>query len=99
MSFSLTRLGTKKSICFPHQNSQNSIPDLNHPSTQKMSVCVACSKPLEVEIERDEDDEYENGASSSSKAPATAPETVPDDVQMSCGCHFHWLGISQKSPI
>jgi hypothetical protein len=58
-----------------------------------MSVCVACSKPLEVEIERDEDEEYENGASSSGKGPAPAPETVPDDVQMSCGCHFHWLGI------
>jgi len=58
-----------------------------------MSVCVVCNNPLEVEIERDEDEEYDNGASSSSKAPAAAPETVPDDVQMKCGCHFHWLAI------
>lgn len=56
-----------------------------------MSVCVVCNKPLEVEIERDSDDEeYENGASSSGKAPAAAPETVADDVQLKCGCHFHW---------
>jgi hypothetical protein len=55
-----------------------------------MSVCVACNNPLEVEVDRDSDDEYEHGASSSSKAPAAAPETVPDDVKMNCGCHFHW---------
>jgi hypothetical protein len=56
-----------------------------------MSACVACNKPLEVEIENDEDEEYENGASSSGKAPAAPSETVPDDVQLNCGCHFHWL--------
>jgi len=55
-----------------------------------MSVCVACNKPLEVEIERDDDEEYETGASSSGKGPAAEPETVPDDVQLNCGCHFHW---------
>jgi hypothetical protein len=55
-----------------------------------MSVCVACNKPLEVEIEEDEDEQYEAGASSSGKGPAAAPETVPDDVHMNCGCHFHW---------
>ena len=55
-----------------------------------MSSCVICDKPLEVEIERDEDEEYEGGASSSGKGPAAAPETYPDDVQLTCGCHFHW---------
>ncbi|USP75049.1 uncharacterized protein yc1106_02323 [Curvularia clavata] len=55
-----------------------------------MSGCVICEKPLEVEVERDEDEEYEGEASSSGKAPAAAPETYPDDVQLSCGCHFHW---------
>lgn len=57
---------------------------------KKMSGCVVCQKPLEVEVERDDDEEYEGGASSSGKAPAAAPETYPDDVQLSCGCHFHW---------
>ncbi|KAH9861448.1 hypothetical protein J1614_011194 [Plenodomus biglobosus] len=57
-----------------------------------MSGCVVCQKPLEVEIEADSDDEYEQhqASSSSGKAPAAAPETVPDDVQLKCGCHFHW---------
>ncbi|KAF1836392.1 hypothetical protein BDW02DRAFT_567139 [Decorospora gaudefroyi] len=55
-----------------------------------MSGCVICNKPLEVEIEHNSDPENENGASSSSKALAAAPETVPDDVQLTCGCHFHW---------
>ncbi|KAG9388840.1 hypothetical protein A1F94_001733 [Pyrenophora tritici-repentis] len=55
-----------------------------------MSGCVVCNKPLEVEVERDEDDEYEGGASSSGKGPAAAAETYPDDVQLICGCHFHW---------
>ncbi|KAF1963732.1 hypothetical protein CC80DRAFT_530517 [Byssothecium circinans] len=52
-----------------------------------MSTCVTCKMPLEVEIEPDEEDVEMGG--SSSKAPA-APQTVPDDVQLSCGCHFHW---------
>jgi hypothetical protein len=57
-----------------------------------MSVCVTCKKPLDVEIEPDEEGEdVQMGASSSSgKAPAAAPETYPDDVHMNCGCHFHW---------
>lgn len=57
-----------------------------------MSVCVACQKPLEVEIEADEEDEeYEQPSGpSSGKAPAAGPEVVPDDVQLTCGCHFHW---------
>ncbi|KAF1915969.1 hypothetical protein BDU57DRAFT_515778 [Ampelomyces quisqualis] len=55
-----------------------------------MSVCVACNNPLEVEIERDEDEEHDAGASFSGKGAAAAPETYPDDVQMTCGCHFHW---------
>jgi len=60
-----------------------------------MSGCVVCRKPLEVEIEADSDDEHEQQQAgySSSKAPAAAPETVPDDVQLTCGCHFHWYFI------
>lgn len=63
-----------------------------------MSACVACNKPLEVEIELEDEEDYEIGASSSSgKAPAANPETVPDDVQLSCGCHFHWYVALQFS--
>lgn len=53
-----------------------------------MPVCAKCSKPLEVEIELDsEDEDTQMGGSSS--APA-ASSTVPDDVTLSCACHFHW---------
>ncbi|KZM22294.1 uncharacterized protein EKO05_0000173 [Ascochyta rabiei] len=55
-----------------------------------MSLCVACNKPLVVEIEADDEEQCEMAGSSSGKAPAAAPETVPDDVQLSCECHFHW---------
>jgi hypothetical protein len=55
-----------------------------------MSVCVSCNKPLEVEIDNEEEDDYEQAGSSSGKGPAPEPETVPDDVQLTCGCHFHW---------
>ncbi|KAF2244988.1 hypothetical protein BU26DRAFT_90501 [Trematosphaeria pertusa] len=55
-----------------------------------MAACVACHKHLEVEIEPDEDDDVQMGGSASGKAPAAPPQTVPDDVHLNCGCHFHW---------
>lgn len=38
----------------------------------------------------DDDEDTEMGASSSSAHPADPTETVPDDVLLSCGDHFHW---------
>ncbi|KAF2746909.1 hypothetical protein M011DRAFT_403717 [Sporormia fimetaria CBS 119925] len=57
-----------------------------------MSGCVACGRPLTLEIEHSPDSDTEIQASSSGKgkAPAPEPETVPDDVELNCGCHFHW---------
>jgi hypothetical protein len=49
-------------------------------------VCAKCSKPLEVEVER-YDDEDEAGDVSMND---DTPQTVPDDVTLSCGDHFHW---------
>ena len=49
--------------------------------------CVACQKPLtleivlEVEQERDEENVSED----------TKTCTVPDSVEMQCGCLFHWF--------
>ncbi|KAH7118731.1 hypothetical protein B0J11DRAFT_508834 [Dendryphion nanum] len=54
-----------------------------------MATCVDCKDPLVIEIEPDEEEEQPI-ASSSGKAPAAASETVPDDVHLNCGCHFHW---------
>ncbi|KAF2147544.1 uncharacterized protein K452DRAFT_262114 [Aplosporella prunicola CBS 121167] len=53
-----------------------------------MSACVACQNPLLLELD-ESDDEHDVciGGSSSS---AAAPKTVPDDVHLNCGCHFHW---------
>lgn len=53
-----------------------------------MPACAKCDKPLEVEVEPysdDEDVEMSGGGSSEQ-----ATQTVPDDVHLSCGDHFHW---------
>lgn len=59
-----------------------------------MSVCAKCSKPLEVEVDvfDSEDEDVEMGGASSSAAQQT-PQTVPDDVLLSCGDHFHWVSL------
>ncbi|KAF2011941.1 hypothetical protein BU24DRAFT_266827 [Aaosphaeria arxii CBS 175.79] len=63
-----------------------------------MSTCVSCNQPLVLELEEEEDD-YSMEASSSGKAPAAAPETVPDDLHLNCGCHFHWDCLLQAYQI
>lgn len=50
-----------------------------------MSVCAKCDQPLEVEIEADDENE-----DVSMSGAAANPQTVPDDVLLSCGDHFHW---------
>lgn len=52
-----------------------------------MTTCAKCSQPLIVEIGPDEDSDVEMGASSPGDK---LSETFPDDVHLSCGCHFHW---------
>lgn len=53
-------------------------------------ICAKCSKPLEVEVDAfdDEDEDVEMGGGSSEPAPTQ--QTVPDDVHLNCGHHFHW---------
>ncbi|KAL8999785.1 MAG: hypothetical protein Q9169_001458 [Polycauliona sp. 2 TL-2023] len=48
-----------------------------------MSQCVACGKPLTLEIDPEEEDEYEQDT-------AASGTTVPDSVELTCGCYFHW---------
>lgn len=55
-----------------------------------MSACVSCNQPLVLELEPEHEEDVQMQNSSSGKAPAAAPETVPDDVELNCGCHFHW---------
>lgn len=73
---------------FASETSKN----ISCPLTINMSVCAKCSKPLEVEVDafdsdaEDEDVEMNQGGQSSEQP----TETVPDDVHLSCGDHFHW---------
>jgi len=54
------------------------------------SACAACQQPLVLTIDdSDEDEDVEMGGSSGAAAPSTSKE-VPDDIGLSCGCHFHW---------
>jgi hypothetical protein len=53
--------------------------------------CVACHQALVIEIEDSEDEEdVQMGESSGGGASTNFSSTVPDDVHLSCGCHFHW---------
>lgn len=45
--------------------------------------CASCKKELVIEVGDEEDDIAMEGSSSQRN-------TVPDDCQLTCGCHFHW---------
>ncbi|EME42173.1 hypothetical protein DOTSEDRAFT_133182 [Dothistroma septosporum NZE10] len=56
-----------------------------------MSTCAKCSKPLEVEIEQDDEDyEQQDGEDVEMGSGGSSSQTVPDDVHLKCGDHFHW---------
>jgi len=49
---------------------------------------VTCAEPLLLDIDSDSDDnDLEPGSSS------RIERTVPDSVELDCGCHFHWSVI------
>ncbi|KAH6985609.1 hypothetical protein BKA56DRAFT_669880 [Ilyonectria sp. MPI-CAGE-AT-0026] len=50
-----------------------------------MSLCKACEEPLVLSLDPDE------------KADVAGAETVPDDLGLSCGCHFHWQCLLDQS--
>ena len=52
-----------------------------------MAQCVACHNPLTLYIEHDEEEEDETMGGSTSM---NTGSYVDDDVQLQCGCHFHW---------
>ncbi len=52
-----------------------------------MATCVTCQTPLTLYIEPEEEDEDKHMVSGPS---ADAGSYVDDDVQLQCGCHFHW---------
>jgi hypothetical protein len=44
-----------------------------------MSVCKTCDEELVLRLDDDADNDDTETA-----------ETVPDDLELGCGCHFHW---------
>ncbi|KAI0597328.1 hypothetical protein F4775DRAFT_593459 [Biscogniauxia sp. FL1348] len=48
------------------------------------ATCKACRDPLVLEVEDEE------GANDGS-------QSVPDDLELSCGCHFHWQCLLDQS--
>ncbi|KAK4974553.1 hypothetical protein LTR42_005198 [Elasticomyces elasticus] len=53
-----------------------------------MALCAHCSKPLTISVQPDSDDEQED--SNHGSMDVDSDETVPDDVHLPCGDHFHW---------
>ena len=47
------------------------------------SNCSTCNLPLFLEV-------YDDSDSEGSTPCSPGPEKIPDDVQLPCGCHFHW---------
>lgn len=46
------------------------------------AVCKACEDPLIITIDPDSEDE--------DNQTGDEPQNVPDDLELPCGCHFHW---------
>lgn len=55
-----------------------------------MATCVSCHDPLIIELEPDDEEDAEMGEASAADEHVPASRTVPDDVHLNCGCHFHW---------
>ncbi|KAG4029380.1 hypothetical protein MFRU_016g01330 [Monilinia fructicola] len=55
-----------------------------------MATCNLCSESLTVPLDPDESDQFEGGSSSLG--------SVPDDLQLICGCHMHWQCLLDESP-
>lgn len=52
-----------------------------------MSLCKTCEEPLVIRL-------LEDGADDES---TEVPETVPDDLELRCGCHFHWECLMEEA--
>ncbi|RGP59943.1 ring finger [Fusarium sporotrichioides] len=59
-----------------------------------MSLCKVCEEALVLRLEID-DDEIE--ASGTAGPSTTSNSSVPDDLELSCGCHFHWQCLLDQS--
>lgn len=60
-----------------------------------VASCTSCHDPLVLEVHESDDDEDASMGASSSGA-AAANKTVPDDVLLGCGCHYHWACLLES---
>lgn len=59
------------------------------------TTCKACDDPLILEIP---DDEEDTGAGAGAGGGSgSTPQSVPDDLELPCGCHFHWQCLLDQS--
>lgn len=54
------------------------------------ATCAKCEKPLEVEVNNEDFSDEEGDISMNDDNNEETPQTVPDDVLLACGDHFHW---------
>ncbi|CAM1500865.1 Fc.00g100270.m01.CDS01 [Cosmosporella sp. VM-42] len=54
-----------------------------------MALCKVCDEPLVLRLDPDENEAGPSGSN--------ATETVPDDLELRCGCHFHWQCLLDES--
>ncbi|KAL9120702.1 MAG: hypothetical protein Q9187_002743 [Circinaria calcarea] len=57
-----------------------------------MTTCSVCQTPLTLEIEPEEEEKQEEDEDQNVAGPSNSKshQTVPDDVELACGCHYHW---------
>ncbi|KAK1673802.1 hypothetical protein BDP55DRAFT_730285 [Colletotrichum godetiae] len=53
------------------------------------AACKACEDPLIITIDPDSEDE--------DNQTGDEPQNVPDDLELPCGCHFHWQCLLDQS--
>ncbi|RGP78777.1 ring finger [Fusarium longipes] len=59
-----------------------------------MSLCKVCEEALVLRLDTDNDDIEASGTA----GPSTASDSsVPDDLELPCGCHFHWQCLLDQS--
>ncbi|CVK90061.1 uncharacterized protein FMAN_16079 [Fusarium mangiferae] len=58
-----------------------------------MALCKVCQETLVLRLDPEEDVDDEAGAA----GPSTSDSSVPDDLELPCGCHFHWQCLLDQS--
>lgn len=55
-----------------------------------METCKACGAPLTILIPHEDSDEQDGYLPDASDTTSKQGFLVDDDVELQCGCHFHW---------